>query len=111
MVSFDVKSLFTNVPIDDVLIILMERLQNDVTLSDRTNMEPSCICHLTELCLRSTYYAFQGEIFEQLKGTAMGSQQSPVVANIFMEDFETTALMCTENTNQLFGNHTWTTPS
>ena len=68
MVSFDVKSLFTNVPIDDVLIILMKRLQNDVILSDRTNMDPSCICHLTELCIRST---FQGEIFKQLKGTAI----------------------------------------
>ena len=82
MVSFDVKSLFTNVPIDDVLIILMERLQDDETLGDRTTMDPSCICYLTELCLCSTYFAFQGQIFKQLKGTAMGSPLSSVVANI-----------------------------
>lgn len=55
MVSFDVKSLFTNVPIDDVLIILMERLQYDETLGDRTTMDPFSTCHLTELCLRSTF--------------------------------------------------------
>ena len=101
MVSFDVKSLFTNVPIDDVLIILMEKLQDDETLilGDRTTMDPSCtcICYLTELCLRSTYFAFQGQIFKQLKGTAMGSPLSPVVANIFMEDFETTALMTADH--------------
>ena len=93
MVSFDVKSLFTTVPIDDALIILMERLQSDETLGDRTALDPYCICYLTELCLHSTYFAFQGKIFKQLKGTAMGSPLSPVIANIFMEDFETTALM------------------
>ena len=96
MVSFDVKSLFTNVPIDDVLIILMERLQEDKTLSDRTTLDPYCICYLTELCLRSTYFAFQGQIFKQLKGTAMGSPISPVIANIFMKDFKTTALVTAE---------------
>ena len=92
MVSFDVKSLFTNVPINDVLVILMERLQLDETLVDRTAMDPLSVCHLTELCLHSTYFAFQGQIYQQQKGTAMGSPLSPVVANIFMEDFETTAL-------------------
>ena len=40
MVSFDVKSLFTNVPIDDTMIILMERLEN-VTLADRTALTPT----------------------------------------------------------------------
>ena len=54
MVSFDVKSLFTNVPIDDAMIILVE---NDVTLADTTAPTPTSICHLTELCLRSMYFA------------------------------------------------------
>ena len=67
------------------------------TLGDRTNLDPLCICHLTELCLRSTYFAFQGQIYKQLKGTAMGSPLSPVIANIFMEDFETTALVTADH--------------
>ena len=89
LVSFDVKSLFTNVPIDDALVILMERLSLDDTLPDRTLMDPSLICQLTEQCLRSTYFAFQGQIF---KGLAMDSSLSPVIADLFMEDFENTAL-------------------
>ena len=92
MVTFDVKSLFTNVPINDVLVILMERLQLDKKLEDRTAMDPLSICHLTELCLYSTYFAFKRQVYQQRKGTAMGSPMSLVVANIFMEDFETTAL-------------------
>ena len=50
------------------------------------------ICTLVELCLRSTYFEFQGRFFEQMDGTAMGSPLSPVVANLFMEAFESRAL-------------------
>ena len=93
MVSFDVKSLFTNVPINDAMVILRERLEMDESLGDRTAMSPLQICDLTDLCLNSTYFSFQGQIYKQLKGTAMGSPLSPVIANIFMEDFEQTALV------------------
>ena len=78
------KSLFTNVPINDVLVILMERLQLDK--EDRTAMDPLSIC------LHSTYFAFEGQVYQHRKGTAIGCPLSPVVANIFMDDFETTAL-------------------
>ena len=36
MVSFDVDALYTNVPIEDALVIIKELLENDETLSDRT---------------------------------------------------------------------------
>ena len=93
MISFDVKSLFTSVPINVVMTILMERLEADSTLGDRTALDPYQICQLTEKCLGSTYFAFQGQIYQQIQDTAMGSPLSPVIANIFMEDFETTALV------------------
>lgn len=46
----------------------------------------------TEICLRSTFFTFQGEIFEQTSGVAMGSPLSPIVASLFMEKFEKKAL-------------------
>ena len=55
-------------------------------------MSPATICQLTELCLRTTYLEFQEEFYEQVDGAAMGSPLSPVIANIFMEDFEQEAL-------------------
>ena len=36
--------------------------------------------------------AFQGQHYEQVEGVAMGSPLSPIVANIYMEHFETKAL-------------------
>ena len=50
------------------------------------------IIKLLEFCLRSTYFVFQGQYYEQVEGAAMGSPLSPIVANIYMEHFEAKAL-------------------
>ena len=50
------------------------------------------IISLLEFCLKSTYFAFQGNLYEQKEGAAMGSPLSHIVANIFMEDFGAKAL-------------------
>ena len=91
LVSFDVKSLFTRVPINDALIIIKDRLLSDSELDNRTTMSPHEICILVELCLKSTFFSYEYAIYEQTDGTAMGSPLSPTVANIFMEDFENTS--------------------
>lgn len=88
MVSFDVKSLFTRVPIPEALQIIETRLLSDDTLEDRTMMSPPTICHLVELCLSSTYFQFQSNLYEQVEGAPMGSPLSPVLADIYMEHFE-----------------------
>ena len=77
LVSFDVVSLFTNVPVQDTLDIIKQ--------SERL---PANLFPLVEHCLTSTYFQFQGEFFEQTSGAAMGSPISPIIADIFMEHFE-----------------------
>ncbi|XP_043263261.1 uncharacterized protein LOC122403673 [Colletes gigas] len=47
---------------------------------------------LTEHCLTSTYFTYQGEFYRQETGAAMGSPISPVVADIFMVHLEKTIL-------------------
>ena len=46
---------------------------------------------VVNLYLTSTFFSFQGEFYEQTCGVAMGSPLSPIVANLFMEDFESEA--------------------
>ena len=53
------------------------------------------ITSLLEFCLTNTYFLFQGKYCEQVQGTAMGSPISPLIANIFMEEFEVKALRFT----------------
>ena len=83
---------FHNVPVDEALLVIAERLQQDTTLEERTSISILDLCHLVELCLKSTYFQFGGSCLEQLKGEAMGSPLSPIVANIFMEALKTRAL-------------------
>ena len=42
--------------------------------------------------MKTTYFQFQGRFFEQLQGAAIGLPSAPIVANLFMEDFEITAI-------------------
>ena len=53
---------------------------------------PGCITELLEVSLRSTYFRYNGNCYEQVDGAAMGSPVSAVVANLYMEFFEEEAL-------------------
>ena len=96
LVSYDVEALFTSVPIQSALTITKNKLEEDRDLHLRTSMSVQHISWLSEFCLKSTYFLFQGKFYQQLEGTAMGSPVSPIIANLFMEDLETRAL----NTSQ-----------
>ena len=86
--SFDVKALLTSVPVHPAIQIVKQRLQQDTTLPQRTNMSIPQITYLLEFCLTNTYFLFQGKYYEQVQGAAVGSPISPLIANIFMEEFE-----------------------
>ena len=86
------QHLFTSVPIQPVVNIIKNKPAHDKDLQQRTTMAIEHIISLLEFCLRSTCFVFQGQCYEQIEGAAMGSPLSPIVANIFMEYFETKAL-------------------
>ena len=92
-VSFDVTSLFTKTPIPQALNIIRDRLGKDKSLKKRTKLTVEDIMKLLEFVANTTYFKFQGEIYQQKFGTAMGSPVSPLIANIYMEDLEQKAIM------------------
>lgn len=62
LVSFDVVSLFTKIPINEAVEVI-----NEITDQETAK--------LVEICLKSTFFSFQGEIYEQTCGVAMRSPQ------------------------------------
>lgn len=84
LVSLDVVSLFNNVPVKEAMTVLREKKKIGKQL-----------CDLIEGCLNCNYFSFDGELYKQQEGLAMGSPLSPLVANLFMEDLEETALRTT----------------
>ena len=88
MVSFDVISLFTAIPVDKACIYIKEKLEQDSTLSHRTHLEIDELSFV----LSNNYFVFEGQTYKQIHGCAMGSPVSPVVANICMEKIEEMAI-------------------
>ncbi|XP_047988500.1 uncharacterized protein LOC125228095 [Leguminivora glycinivorella] len=84
MVSFDVTSLFTNVPVAETIELIKRMAEHDDSLTEYMKM--------IEFCLTSGYFVWRGEYYLQIEGVAMGSPIAPVVANLFMENFEQRAL-------------------
>ena len=68
MVSYDVKALFTSVPIKPALKIIEKLLKEDQDLQKRTSMPIPNIMDLLEFCLRSTYFTYRGKFYEQVEG-------------------------------------------
>ena len=68
MVSFDMVSLFTKVPVNEAMDAITEMLKKDETVYERTTMSIGEICRLTSLCLKSTYFLFKDSFFEQRDG-------------------------------------------
>jgi len=51
-------------------------------------LEVDDIIELLEFILTTTYFCFNGQIYRQNFGTAMGSPVFPLAANMFMEHLE-----------------------
>ena len=88
MVSFDVDSLYTNVPIDTAVQAALQKLENDPSLADRTTLTSAQITELLTFVLISTYFQYNGSIYEQREGVAIGSPFSAIIASLYMESFE-----------------------
>ena len=94
LVSFDVKSLFTSIPLQLALDCTGTLLQQT---ADNTPLPLSNdkIMDLRKLCLESTFFQYNGRHYH---GTAMGSPVSVVVAEIVMQHIEKRALATYDQT-------------
>ena len=70
LVSFDVKSLFTKLPINDLCLFIEPVLRNR---SVEFSIKPRVIIKLIKLCLIENYFIFNGRYFKQMFGLSMGT--------------------------------------
>ena len=86
LVSLDVSSLFTNVPVDIVLSFLHTKIvDNDIQLPVGLTLD--VLIQLIKLCCNATLFSFNNNFYTQLFGVAMGSPLACILANLFMEFF------------------------
>jgi len=80
-------SLFTMVPVDEAGTVICNKL--------RSRGQSREWGDLAEFCLTFTFFQYREQLYAQTEGAARGSPLSPVVANLYMEAFETEALEST----------------
>ena len=87
MCSFDIVSLFTNIPLDETLNICLNQLfPNEDSVYE--GFDKSQFKSLLELATKNTFFLFNGALYEQVDGVAMGSPCGPTLANTFLCHFE-----------------------
>ena len=85
-------SLFIAIPVNKPCEYIKRKLEQDATLSSRTNLDIDDITKLLQFTLSNNYFMFNDKIYKQGHGRAMGSPVSPVVANLCMEKIEESAI-------------------
>ena len=80
MVSFDVKSLFTNVPLETTIHIILRRIYTNNELT--TSLTKKEMKERLLLCIKNVHFTFNAQNYIQVDGVAMGSPLAPLLADI-----------------------------
>ena len=86
LVSYDVRALFTNVPLSETIDILVDKaFTNDwFNQTYDLNLEKEELTQLLEVATTNQLFQFDGQLYEQTDDVAMGSPLGPLMANVFM---------------------------
>ena len=87
MVSFDIVSLFTNIPTMETIEIILNRAFEGENILFH-GMNRRTLKKLLIICTQESHFQFNGNFYDQIDRVAMGSPLGPLFANIFMDEFE-----------------------
>ena len=86
LVSFDVISLFTNVPLTKTIDKILKRFYSENLVT--TNLTKRTMKKLLNDACSKTVLTFNDKIYKQIDCLSMGSPLGPLLANIFMTELE-----------------------
>ena len=86
LASFDVNSLYTNIPNKEAIDHIQTTLEGDWLLDHKPSVKT--LCTMLDYILNKNNFQFNGTNYIQVGGTAMGTRVAPSLANIFMQKIE-----------------------
>ena len=81
LTSFDITSLFTNIPLEETINIVIDTIFENYPNVKFTTKE---LQKLFKIATSGTHFIFNNEIYDQIDGVSMGSPLAPILANLFM---------------------------
>ena len=87
IVSLDVTSLFTNVPVDATIDIIINAAFNNVSIPPPPIPQDD-LRELLKICTQETPFLFKNQHYIQCDGVSMGSPLGPTFADFYMSHLE-----------------------
>ena len=87
LISLDVESLFTNVPIASTINIILNAVYEHSTIPP-PNIQKQVLEQLLHICTSETPFKHNGQVYKQINGVSMGSPLGPTFADFYMSYVE-----------------------
>ena len=86
LVCYDVYSLFMSIPLDETIELLADKAScsNWFNLSYDLKISKNDLTELLTIATKEQLFQFDGQLYEQIDGVAMGSPLGPLLANFFV---------------------------
>ena len=88
LVTVDVVGLYLSKPHESGLEVLKKRLEE----REKISVPTQDLVQMAQFVLENNFFEFNGEVKQQISGTAIGTKFAPTYACIFMDDLETSFL-------------------
>ena len=82
MGSLDIDSLFTNIPLEETIEICTNELFKESEIVE--GLSKTEFKELLSLATKDSHFIFDGTLYKQIDGVAMGSPIGPTLANTFL---------------------------
>ena len=99
MVSFDVASLFTTIPLKEPIDLAVSYITEG---NAKPKFSKAELLKMFSIATSQTHFLFTGKVFDQIDGVAMGSPLAPVLANLFLGHHENMWLKNYQGPSNLF---------
>jgi len=83
MCSFDIESLYTNIPLHETINIILQQLFTEPTALF-VGLNRTWFKKLLEVSVLNSFFIFDKKLYKQKEGLAMGLPHSASFANIFL---------------------------
>ena len=85
MCSLDVSSLYTNVPLDKTIDVVIKKIK---IFHPKLTLDDDNLKELFYYCTKKTNFIFNNEHYDQINGVSMGSPVAPILPHLYMSELE-----------------------
>lgn len=94
LVTIDVKDMYTNISIRRVIELIKSNRMKEYQYKGQ-------LIKNIEVCMEQNYFRFNNKYYIQTRGLPMGSSLSPIMAEIYMNNFEEQVIQKSEYKNKI----------